>query len=198
MRRLALLALLLPLSGCAPLVIGAVGGAGYMAAQDRTLSDQTEDTRIKLAINEAWFKFNERMYQQLESRVHEGRVLVTGTVTDPQWRVDAVRLAWQVNGVREVLNEVQVSDDTGGIETYASDSWIGTQLRAKLLAAEEVRSANYSIDTVKGIVYIMGIARNQSELDIVLNHARSIPGVVRVVSYIRLYNEPTSSEPDSQ
>ena len=49
---------------------------------------------------------------------------------------------------------------------------------------------NYSIETINGVIYVMGIAQSQDELDRVVNHARNISGVQRVVSYVRLKDDP--------
>jgi BON domain len=42
------------------------------------------------------------------------------------------------------------------------------------------------VKTEDGVVYIIGSARSQDELDRVTNYARNIPNVRRVVSYVRI------------
>src|SRR5689334_22409772 len=97
--------------------------------------------------------------------------------------VDAVRLAWQAEGVKQVNSEIQVADKST-LADEARDTWITTRLRAAILTDGKVRSLNYSIETVNGVVYLMGSARTQGELDLVTNYARNIPNVKRVVSYV--------------
>lgn len=89
--------------------------------------------------------------------VDQGRVLITGRATDTQMRLDAVQLAWKVPGVTEVLNEITV-DTQSGITDSARDSWITAQLRTKLLLDADIHSPNYNIDTVNGVVYLLGVA----------------------------------------
>ena len=50
----------------------------------------------------------------------------------------------------------------------------------------DVRSVNYTIDTVNGSVYLIGSARSQAELDKVTDVARNVPNVKRVVSYVEI------------
>ncbi len=89
----------------------------------------------------------------------------------------------------EVINEIEVKDKSS-LTDSAQDIWIATQLKAKILIDSEVSSINYSIETVNGIVYLIGIAQNQAELDRVTNHARNIRYVEKVVSYVRLPKAP--------
>ena len=47
------------------------------------------------------------------------------------------------------------------------------------------RDATASITTVEGVVYLMGTARSQRELDDVISHARNTAGVKRVMSLVQ-------------
>jgi osmotically-inducible protein OsmY len=177
--------LALSTGGCASLVVGGAATAGVAAAQERGLGGAARDTVIQAKINDLWFRHDVDMFRKLGLTVNQGRVLVTGRAATPEMRLDAVRLAWQVDGVTEVINEVEV-DDRSGIQDAALDTWIATQLRGKLMFDREISSINYTIDTVNGVIYLMGSARNQAELDRVTGHARSLPHVKRVVSYVRV------------
>jgi osmotically-inducible protein OsmY len=104
-------------------------------------------------------------------------------------RLDAVRLVWRAPGVREVINEIKISKQEG-IGTYAQDSLISAQLVSRITFDSRIKSINYSVETVNGVVYVMGIAQNEAELERVRNHARQLPYVRRVVSYAVLKNDP--------
>src|SRR3546814_11159630 len=65
------------------------------------------------------------------------------------------------------------------------DSWIVGELRNKILFDREVRSINYSIDSVAGTIYLMGIGQSEKEVLRVIDHARDVPYVRRVVSYVQ-------------
>ena len=57
-----------------------------------------------------------------------------------------------------------------------------------------MQSLNYSIDTVQGVVYLMGVAMNQQELDKVTQIARTIPNVKQVVNYVKMVGEPVTPQ----
>lgn len=185
----AIIACMPILSSCVGAAIGAGAIATTAAVQERGLRGAIDDTVIRARINSLWLGHDADMYRLVSLSVLEGRILLTGEVERAQMRIDAVRLTWQAEGVREVINEIKVTDE-GGIGTYARDSWISAQLKSKLLFDKKILSINYSIETVGGAVYLMGIAQNQRELDRVTNHARTLRYVKRVVSYVRLKNDP--------
>ena len=69
------------------------------------------------------------------------------------------------------------------------DVKITTQLRYQMLRDRNISDINFSVETVNGIVYLMGIARDQSELEKVTTHARNISGVQKVISHVRLSDD---------
>lgn len=177
----------LSMPSCTPIGLATGAGAtvGVAAAQEGGVGRAVTDMKIQAQINDLWFRSNVNSFLKLDLTVNQGRVLVTGVVQDPEERVEAIRLAWQPEGVKQVINEVQVAN-SGGIAGYASDTWITTRLRTALTLDRDVQSINYSIDTVAGVVYLIGVAQSQSELNRVIETARTIPNVKRVVSYVKL------------
>ena len=185
------------LSGCVGLALTGAASAGIAASEERGVGGALTDTRIRADINSKWLNASMDMLQKLELTVQEGRVLLTGTVPTPEMRVDAVKLVWQVEGVREVINEVKVGEG-GGAGDYARDVLITTQLRSSLLFDRDIQSVNYSIDAVDGVVYLMGVAQNQAELDRATNYARNLRYVKRVVSYVRIKDRPAPAGTTTQ
>ncbi|MEX2650138.1 MAG: BON domain-containing protein [Alphaproteobacteria bacterium] len=182
-----LAALLLGLAACSPLgvAVGGVATVGVAAVQERSVGDAIDDLTIKIDVNEHLFRADEKLFSAVSVEVVEGRVLLTGHVPAPEDRIEAVRLAWQAAGVKEVLNEVQVTDK-GGLGNYLRDVAISNELRGKLLFDREIAAVNYNVETVNQVVYLMGIAQDQAELDRAIGHARTIRYVDKVVSHVVL------------
>lgn len=189
---LTLMASSLVLSGCVAVGLAAGAGAavGVNAAKEGGLSGAVTDESIRIKISDAWFRRDVNMFRKLNLTVNQGRVLVTGVVQKPEDRVEAIRMAWQPKGVKQVINEVRVGD-ASGFGSYAQDTWISGQLRTALTFDKYVQSINYSIETVQGTVYLMGVAQNQRELDRAIGIAKRIKGVKEVISYVKLAGEPT-------
>ena len=185
----ALLAGSLVLSGCAELIVGTAATTGVAIAEERSVGDAVDDLTIRAELNHLFFQDDIDLYGNVSFSVFEGRVLLKGTVPTPEARIHALRLAWQAAGVREVINELQVTDDSGILD-YARDTWISAQLKGRLLVDGDVLSINYGIETVNGTVYLIGIAQDEAELARVIEHARGIEDVKRVVSHVAVKDDP--------
>lgn len=192
--RAALLALpaigMAVLGACSPVGVGVGAGAtaGVVAAQERPVGKAISDTAIDLEINEALFQAHiDDLFREVNVDVVEGRVLLTGTVRDQELVDRAGQIAWKVDGVKQVINEIRVGDDTA--VDSVRDRWITTKLRGHLLTDTDVLDINYSITTVNGTVYLIGIAQDQAELDRVISHARNLEHVRRVVSHVVLKDD---------
>src|SRR5215469_15098739 len=191
------------LGGC-PLAIvgglGAAGGAGYAANDERGVHGGIDDFAIKSNIQKAWLQANP-LLQTLNINVYEGRVLLTGAAPTPESKVQAAEIARQIPGVRVVYDEIEMTTpETAWAD--AQDTWISSRLRTELAFNPDIRSGNYTIETVNGSVYLIGSARTQAELDNATSIARKIPDVKRVVSYVEVrpgvpvaQQQPLSSPP---
>ncbi len=177
------------LAGCAGLAVGTGATGATMAAQERGLKGGIDDAGIRLSINGLWFEHDEEMYRKVTLSISEARVMLTGRVKSEEMMFDAVRLAWKAEGVSEVINEVQI-DDQSGFGDFLRDTWISASLKTTLAMDERVESINYSIDAVSGIVYLFGIAQDKDELERVSNHAKNVSYVRKVVSHVWLKTDP--------
>ena len=173
----------------AGLAVSAGAGTAVMASQERGFQGAMNDTRIRMDINHLWFQESETLFRHVNLQVQEARVLLSGNVEQPEMRVTAARLAWQVKGVRAVINEITVTDKSS-LTSAARDTWITTELKAKLLVDLEIDAINYSIETVNQVIYLIGLAQNEAELQRVIAHAKDIPYVRQVVSHVTLKDDP--------
>lgn len=182
-----LLAAAAGLQGCA--VVGIAGAAavegGKAFADRRPVGRQVDDAGIRIALNDKWLKANIELLKHLDFTVTDGQVLLTGVAPTADLRLQAVKLTWEVEGVRDVINEIALVDG-GGLGDYAQDVWITNNV--KLLIASESLPAwvNYKVETVQGVVYLMGTASSAEEATRVRDLAASVSRVRRVVSYVQV------------
>ncbi len=178
-------------TGCiAPLVIGGGAAIGTLAVREKGVTGTMSDSQISMVIKAKLYSYDPDLHARVTVNVEGGEVLLTGSVQNQEWPVEAERIAWEASGVKKVLNNIQVVDnDEIGVGIYAQDSWITTQLKSKLLFGDDIRSLNYSIKTVGGVAYILGVAQSKEELDKVLDIASKTSGVTKVVNYTRVRGE---------
>lgn len=176
------------LSGCAPVVfMGATTSVATSAAEERGLGGVISDAEIKSRVMSLYSQTDMPLNSHIEVVVRQGVVLLSGVVESQKEQIEAVRLAWMAKGVQEVHDEITVGS-SAGLGSMAKDSWISTQLKTKILFDDKVSSINYNLHTIEGVIYLMGIAKSQQELDHVIDQARHISGVKKVVSYVRISN----------
>jgi osmotically-inducible protein OsmY len=183
-----ILALPVVLGGCPVAIVaglGAAGGAGYAANQERGAGGTVDDLTIKTNIQSAWLKTNPLMQTDLNVTVYEGRTLLTGTAPTPEFKAQAKEVASRVPGVRAVYDEIEVAPGESAWDS-AKDTWITSRVRTELTFNPNVRSVNYTIETANKSVYLIGSARSQAELDVATTVARTTPDVKRVVSYVEI------------
>src|SRR5262249_10953903 len=150
---------------CVVAAVGAVGTGAKVVSEDRSAGAAVDDTTIKLNINGKLVGKSFNLYNRVSTTVNEGKVLLTGSVPEAEQRIEAERLTWTVEGVRQVNNEIQV-ENKSGIWDSLRDTRICTEIRSAITFDGGIHSQNYSLDCVNGIVYVTGIAKDQAELDL--------------------------------
>ena len=172
-------------SGCAPAVIGVGTAAVAASSTEKGLSTSVADGLIFTKIQDNFLQTDASLPTVVDVTVNDGAVLLTGKVKTPEEKVLATKLTWEVRGVREVVNEIQVIDKSS-IKDIAKDLAASAQLRGKLIADDSVSSLNFSIDVVNGTVYLSGVAADAEEMNRVVSHARELRFAQQVVNYITL------------
>ena len=173
------------ISGCQTAYMTSVSKAVLINKEERSFNNYVEDTIILAQLKNEYFSNNENIFFQVSVDVIEGRVMLTGIVEQIDERIEATKLAWGIKGVNEVINEIQISNDEGILD-YADDLIMKTKINAKLLLEKNILNLNYSVEVVNGIVYLIGIAQDQKELDAVTEISKNTYGVTSVITYVRL------------
>lgn len=189
MKKLIAGILVLTLTSCAPIVGVSSAIVGTTIAQERTAGDKLDDELIVLKIKEAYTQteFNE-LLGRISVNAFESRVLLTGSVKDQKYLDKAVELAWKVRGVKEILNELVISQKE--FKDHAKDSLIANTVRSKFLLEKDFNSLNYTVDVNEGVVYLLGVSQNSLEARKAIEIARSVKGAKQVVNYVISKDDP--------
>ena len=171
--------------GCSPAGILASGGAtGMVVAEgDRSFGAVVDDATIKINIAAKFINSDDGLFVDVSTSVLEGRVLLTGLVDNQETRIDAVRRVWEVEGVNEVINEIQIGN-RASLKEYAQDVWITTQVRGLAAKTVGLRSVAYNFETIQGKVYIVGITSRPEQLEAIIDAAKTIKGVSEIINYV--------------
>ena len=175
----------LALSGCAGAVVGVSTAAVAASTTEKGFSTSVSDGVIFTKLKDRFIQVNASLLTSADVTVNEGAVLFTGKVKTPEDKIEATKLAWEIKGVREVVNELQVTD-TSSIKDIAKDLAASATLRGKMIADNDISSLNFSIDVVNGVVYLSGVASTPEERNKVISHAENLRFAQEVVNYIIL------------
>jgi osmotically-inducible protein OsmY len=173
------------LTSCIETAVGLGTAAVAASTTEKGFSTSVSDTVIEAKLTDKFIKNDASFVTGVESSVSNGSVLMTGKLDTQDQKILATRLAWEIKGVKEVINEIQLVGDKS-IKTTAKDLAASAQLRAALIGDQEISSLNYSIDVVNGIVYLSGVAANEKERERVITHAQALRFAKKVVNYIIL------------
>ncbi len=171
--------------GCTPANILATGGGSAMvvAEGERSLGTVIDDATIKVNIAAKFLNAENNLFVNINTSVLEGRILLTGLVDNQEIRIDAVRLVWEVEGVQEIINEIEIGNRST-LKDYASDLWINTQARAVAAKTVGIKSITYNFETIQGKIYIAGITTTPELLNEMIEALKNIKGVNEIVNYV--------------
>ena len=176
------------LSSCSQVIVGGATSTSMVILQERSAKQAAIDILIKAKIEEAMFSNDyDKLFSKVRVIVYEGKVLLVGTVVDESIKENANQISWNTKNVKEVANYITIGKND--LIDYVKDTRISLELRAKMLTDKEVSEVNFSVTTENRILYLVGIAQNNKELDKVIKHASNIAGVKKIVNLIRLKDE---------
>ena len=173
------------LYACTPArIVGAGAGSAMVIAEgERSMGTIIDDATIKVNVSAKFIGSEDNLFVDISTTVLNGRVLLTGLVDNQEIRIDAVRRVWEVEGVQEVINEIQVGN-RATLKEYANDVWINTQVKGVAAKAVGLRVVAYNFETIQGKVYVAGITSRPDLLEDLVAAIKTIKGVKEIVNYV--------------
>jgi osmotically-inducible protein OsmY len=175
-----LLATLLSISACFPLVAGGAVMTGFVAVDRRTSGAMLEDQSIEL-------KITSRIREALGERVHisvtsyNRKVLLTGEAPDAKDKERVGEIAKNIDNTTSVWNEVGVTS-ISTLTERTNDLVMAGRIKADLIDAKDLFSNAYKVIAERGTVYVMGriTAREAKRVSSVISGVTGVKKVVLV------------------
>ena len=159
----------------------------------RTIGMQIDDTIMQKNLSARLALTDKRYFLSIQSEVMDGRIFLSGKVTEPDEKIKITKMAWETKGVRSVKNAITIKGQSN-FKSTAKDILITSQLRAALILNKKTKSRNYTLETVNKNIYIFGIAMEAEEKKEVINEANKIYDVNEVIPSIYLASELSRSK----
>ena len=184
------------LAGC---VVAAVGGAavtGSAVHDRRSIGTVINDENIEISVTDVLYSKPEiKRSDRIKVVSVNGIVLLAGEVDTEEKKQFAGEVAGRVEDVREVANELMVTDTIAGVGTRTSDSWLTTRVKTALLGVDidGFDPTRVNVTTASGRVYLQGMV-TAAEGEAAAQKASTVGGVKQVVKVFE-YIEPKSDAP---
>ena len=109
--------------------------------------------------------------------------MLTGIVNTQEIRIEAIKLVWEIEGVKEVINEIEIGNKQN-IKQYTQDLWISSQVRGKTLSEIGLDIITYNFETINGKVYVMGVAGSSEDSEKIIKVIKTVKGVKEIANHI--------------
>ena len=177
------------LTNCAGVGSKGLFGTGVSVAFDpRSVGTQIDDSIMEKSLKTKVLLRDKNHLLKVKTKVLDGRIFLTGTVDDPEEKLQLTKLAWETKGVRSVRNDIKIKEEFNFSQS-AKDLLITSQLRTAIILNKEIKATNYQIDTYKKKIFIYGIAQTSDEKDLVIKEAKEILDVEDVIASIMLVED---------
>ena len=186
---LILFIVVLILPSCVGVSSKGIFGTGVSVAFDpRSVGTQIDDSIMQKNLSARVLILDKKYLFSVNSKVLDGRIFLTGKVDDPEEKLKLTKMAWEIQGVRSVRNDIKVKEDFN-FKQSAKDLLITSQLRTAMILNKNIKATNYQIDTYKNKIFIYGIAISSEEKNEVLKEAKEILDVKDIVASIILLED---------
>ncbi|MBD3187754.1 BON domain-containing protein [Candidatus Bathyarchaeota archaeon] len=112
---------------------------------------------------------------QIQVKVEDGVVTLSGTVRSYSERIDAERDAWSVRGVKDVKNDIEINLTKG--VTYPDDKVLQRRIENILIWDQTFDSLRISVAIKDGLVTLKGAVDRFWKIRYAINKIKGISGV---------------------
>ena len=153
---------------------------GSASTSTRGFSGTIEDTYLMSKIVSKITLMKLSNFSNITVSVINGKVLLAGNIENQEKRLELIKKVWWIDGVKEVLNELEIGPRTSFSEK-AEDFVFEAKIEKRLLFEPGIFSNNYSVDVVNGKVYVMGISSDIEEKTKVENFLNNMNDIKKLI-----------------
>ncbi|MEW5772216.1 MAG: BON domain-containing protein [Thermodesulfobacteriota bacterium] len=162
------------------------GCAIYKTAVDeRSVGTIVRDETISATLQARFLEDKTVSYLNISPLSYEGHVYLVGEYASNAERDRAVALARETDGVREVTTFLlprKIGDACGTTDNLEKRAMV----TKALIEDQDIWSTNVNVEVVQCRVVLLGIVGSQAEIARAVAHAKSVPGVREVKSFLKV------------
>ena len=188
-KNFVILFFLLLLNSCVGSSTGGVFGTGVSIALDpRTLGTQIDDSIMQKNLQARLVLTEKKYIIKISVKVLDGRIFLGGKVDKPEEKLKITKMAWETKGTRSVKNNIVIKQKFS-FKNTVKDILITSQLRTAMIINDNIKAANFNIDTINQKTYVFGIAHSEEEKKEIIQEAKQIVDLKEIVTSILLVSD---------
>jgi len=164
-------------------------GTGVSIAFDpRSIGTQIDDSIMQKNLQARLTLTNKKYFFKISVKVLDGRIFLGGKVDEAEEKLKITKMAWETKGARSVKNNIAIKQKFS-FKNTVKDVLITSQLRTALILNQNVKSANFNIDTINQKTYVFGIAYSENEKKEIIQEAKQIVDLKEIVTSILMVSD---------
>ena len=177
---LILASLVTQLQGCAVAVLPAAATGMVMAQDRRTTGTIIDDKSIEVKAMHALAHTPEVWRQcHITCVSYNNIVVLLGQAPTEALRQQVEQIVSDIPKIQRIHNEITIEAPIS-LAQRSRDSWITTQIKAKMLNNKSVKFNRVKVITENNVVFLMGLATAEEE-EAATDIARQISGVEKII-----------------
>ena len=166
-----------------------------------TAGIERPDAWLTAKIQSKYFLDDEVKGRAINVETNDAVVTLNGTVDNDAQRRQAIAIARSTEGVKDVVDRLQVAPDSGTASGTAGrevkpvaglerpDEWITMKVQSKYFLDRTIKGAQIDVDTSKGVVTLKGSVASAEQKQQAEQIARETEGARRVVNQLTVTNK---------
>jgi osmotically-inducible protein OsmY len=150
--------------------------------------DQLADSWLTTKIQAQYFADNDIKARYVNVHTRDGVVTLSGRVESPAAKQQAVQIARNTDGVREVQDRLLIgleqARDGSSAPEQMDAAWITTKIQAKYFVDPAVNGRDINVTTINGVVTLSGHVDSDQVKQQAIAIARGTDGVARVEDHL--------------
>jgi hyperosmotically inducible protein len=167
-------------------LLAACASSGTQQSAGEYVDDATVTAKVKTALTDS----EEVKARQVDVESYRGVVQLNGFVESTEAKSAATRVASNVDGVREVRNNLSVREPDRSTGEVVDDSMLTAKVKAALIADPVTKAGQINVDTNGGIVQLSGFVDSSAEKSKATEVARTVEGVRDVQNQLDIKPSP--------
>ena len=154
--------------------------------QSQTAGEYIDDSVITAAVKSKILGEKGLSSMNISVKTKDGVVTLSGKTDTAEHSQLAERVAKLVDGVKSVVNDLQVDGKKAqSASEYIDDSAITTSVKANILKEKGLSSLNISVKTQEGVVTLSGTTDTAEHSQLAERVAKQANGVKRVINELK-------------